>query len=154
MSLNLSQAWVGSINHSVPDATAQRHVQSLIAAPGDVQALIHCELLGGLLKGDSYIDCKPDMAIYAILKELEKSGREIIVVHSTISPIAKKILDRHFPDANWEIKNRITSGLEWSDRSMGQLPQAEMIVTPFTHDDMPLDSDAHVTVLKASELTL
>jgi len=132
-----------------------RYPHAMEPFSGKLEPIIHCELLGGLFKGESYLDCKPDRDVYDILKELEGRAREVAIVHTTFNRSAEKLIDRHFRgERGWKIKSRLMTGAEWDARSTGELPRAEMIITPFTKDRMPLDATAHATMLTADELVL
>ncbi len=141
--------WETAAGSLVPEALATAHIKALASSTKEATPIVRCELYYGLLKERPGNPVGIDKNVQALLEELEANGREIQILHAADSRISESHLKEYLPEhaARWPLLNKLNCNLEFSARARGEMPQVEMVITPYR---MPLP--AHVSKIDPYDL--
>ena len=148
--INLKTIWQTQVNGTVSEDLAQRHLAALDATTETVEPVVNCDLYEGLLIGRPDETPVVNPAVLGFLKELERVGRTIVILHTTFSAVAGSDFSQVVPVKAWMLQNKLSMLPELTGRASGQKPKAELAISK---QNMPLDPAAHISVLSPSELT-
>lgn len=152
MDINLQEIWLTNANESVPPELAEQHLRALKTEIKPVAPLVHCNLYDGLFNGAPIEKGGINEQVKALLEALENAQRQIVLIN-TASSYGEEKFKEEFPNKNWELKGRLTTGREFFQRARGvDLPKGELIITHHDENSMPMDHRAHVSIINPANL--